>query len=128
NAANPDDWVLRTATLQNEWANTWQPIVANRVLAAPVVVFAGLGTPVAVLIESAKLLKNAVPNAVVFQVDVVPRADSRFAQELAISAAAYVQSGWCDFMEGLAARVVTEHVQQLSNAAMQKVQDDGLTA
>ena len=45
NAENPEDWVLRTSALQVEWANTWQPIVATRVLAAPVVIFAGLVSP-----------------------------------------------------------------------------------
>lgn len=126
NAEDPDEWVLRTAALQHEWANTWQPIVAIRVLAAPVVVFAGLGTPVAVLIESTKLLKSAIPNATVYQVDVVPKADSRFAQELAITDGAYIQSGWRDFMQDLATRLMIEHRQQLANAANQKVQDDGL--
>jgi hypothetical protein len=126
NAADPDQWLLRTAALQTEWVNTWQPIVANRVLAAPVVVFAGLGTPIAVLIESTKLLKNAIPNAAVYQVDMVPRADSRFAKELGINDAAYVESGWCAFMDDLAQRLAGEHTQQLSNAANQKVQDDGL--
>src|SRR5207245_11352508 len=76
NAENPDDWVLRTSALQAEWANTWQPIIANRVLSAPVVVFAGLGTPVAVLIESTKLLRSAIPAANVFQVDPAAKADS----------------------------------------------------
>ncbi|HSL69598.1 MAG TPA: hypothetical protein VK864_05110, partial [Longimicrobiales bacterium] len=51
NAADPELWVLRTATLATEWQGRWEPIIANRVLAAPVVVFAGLGTPVAVLID-----------------------------------------------------------------------------
>lgn len=128
NAENPDDWVLRSPSLQNEWLNTWQPIVANRVLAAPIVVFAGLGTPVAVLIESTKLLRNAIPQAVVYQVDPVARADSRFAQELAIDDAAYIRSGWGEFMRDLAARLTTEHTQQLENAANQKVHDDALAA
>ncbi|MGV3520299.1 hypothetical protein [Luteitalea sp.] len=126
NAENPDEWVLRTAALKSEWANTWQPIVANRVLTAPVVVFAGLGTPVSVLIESTKLLKSAVPDATVYQVDVMPVGSSRFAQELGIGDAAYIQSGWCDFMQALSARLLTEHKQQLSEAARQKVHDDGL--
>jgi hypothetical protein len=128
NADDPNHWVLRTAALQNEWANTWQPIVANRVLAAPVVVFAGLGTPIAVLIESTKLLKNAVPNAIVYQVDVLPKANSRFAQELGIDDASYIQRGWADFMQELSARLLTEHAQQLENSANEKVQDDGLAA
>ena len=61
NAVDPELWILRTSALNVEWKGQWEPIVATKVLAAPVVVFAGLGTPVAVLIESTKLLRNALP-------------------------------------------------------------------
>lgn len=45
NAANPEDWVLRTVDLQANWKNGWEKVVAGRVLSTPVVLFAGLGSP-----------------------------------------------------------------------------------
>jgi hypothetical protein len=48
--ANPEDWVLRTAALVQEWQNSWQEAVAQRFLNTPVRVFAGLGTPAGVII------------------------------------------------------------------------------
>ena len=78
------------------------------------------------MIESTKLLRSAIPAATVFLVDPAAKADSRFAQELGIVDAAYIRSGWIDFMTEVSARLTMEHAQQLGNAADQKIQDDGL--
>src|SRR5688500_9875396 len=69
NDAYPDTWVLRAAALLDEWKGHWEPIIAGRVLIAPLVVFAGLGTPISVLIETTALIRTAIPNATFFQVD-----------------------------------------------------------
>jgi hypothetical protein len=46
NAADPELWVLRTAALNEAWKGHWESIIATKVLAAPVVLFAGLGSRV----------------------------------------------------------------------------------
>lgn len=127
NAEDPESWVLRTAALKEDWKEHWEQIIATRVLAAPVVVFAGLGTPVAVLIESAKLLRNALPNTrTIYQVDPANIADSKFFQELVLGPSAYIQLGWGQFMEELAQRLSVEQIAGLEHAVAQKVHNDRL--
>lgn len=124
--ADPELWVLRTAALVDEWRDQWEPIIAARVLTAPVIVFAGLGTPVAVLIESSRLIRNALPNASLYQVDPADSAGSQFFQESGLAQDRYVQLGWGDFMEQLSQRLVTEHVHQLDQAMRRKIAEDSL--
>lgn len=128
NALDLEAWVLRTATLATEWQGHWEPIIASRVLTAPVVVFAGLGTPVAVLIESAKLLRNALPGARFFQADPGDRVNSRFFAELGLNDADYIQCGWGDLMNQLAHRVSQEHIDELGRAVTRVVAENGLQA
>jgi hypothetical protein len=126
NAANLEDWVLRTVTLESEWRLHWQPIIATKVLAVPIVVFAGLGSPAAVLLESTKLIRGALPGIKVFQVDSADMGSSKFFSELGIDASAYIKSGWCDFMEQLGERLLREQLVRLDGAVRDKVRDDGL--
>jgi hypothetical protein len=127
NAADPEGWVLRTAALQQDWKGQWQPIITTKVLTAPVVVFAGLGTPVDVLIASTKLLRNALPAATeLYQVDPVDKADSKYFSELALDPSAYIQLAWCQFMHELSQRLLMEQVSQLRHAVGQKIQNDGI--
>ena len=129
NAPDPESWVLRTAALKHEWKDHWEPIIAHKVLTAPVVVFAGLGTPMAVLIESTMLLRNSLPAGIkLYQVDPSDQADSKFFQQLAIDSSCYIQCGWCQFMAELSQRLVKEHIAQLRHAVEQKVQEDKLQA
>jgi hypothetical protein len=128
NATDPELWVLRTAALNLEWQGHWGPIIATKVLAAPVVVFAGLGTPVAMLIESTKLLRKALPGTTkLYQVDPGLMADSKFFQELTLDPAMYLQYGWGEFMEALSQRLSKEQVDRLGQAAEQKIREDNLT-
>jgi len=48
NSAN-DDWVLRTEAINNDWKSRWQEVVARQILAAPNVLFVGLGSAAPVL-------------------------------------------------------------------------------
>jgi hypothetical protein len=125
NAADPELWVLRTATLQTDWEDHWEAIIATRALAAPVVIFAGLGTPVAVLIESTKLLRSALPGTTnIFQADPGNRDDSRFSAELQIGELKYIQCGWCELMDQLSRRLSAEQAAQVRAAIGRKVHDD----
>lgn len=54
----PEDWILRTVVL-NSWQGRWQEVVVNRVLSSPVTVFAGLGSPTAVLTETTRKIRSA---------------------------------------------------------------------
>lgn len=125
NAADPETWVLRTAALEKEWKDTWQQIITTKVMITPVVVFAGLGTPVEVLVACAKLLRTAVPEAAkLYQVDPVPLAGSPFFAALAIDPGNYIQSGWIRFMEELSQRLVKVHIAQFDQAIKNKVEED----
>jgi hypothetical protein len=102
-------------------------VVVAKVLLAPVVVFAGLGSPADVLVESAKLIQAAIPDGVKgYQVDLLEAEESRFFQALGLDRSRYVQSTWCAFMEELSQRLVVEHVARLRNAAVTLVERDHL--
>lgn len=127
NAADPDLWVLRTAAMNTEWKNHWEEIIASSVLTTPNVLFAGLGTPVKVLIESSKHLKAALPNGTnVFLASPGDPAKSLFFAELELDDAQYVRLGWGDLMRSLSARLSLEHVVELTKAIEKKTKEDGI--
>ena len=127
NAEDPESWVLRTAALNVEWKGHWETIIANKVLAAPVVLFAGFGTPVAVLIESTKLLRAALPPVTkLYLADPGDMASSKFFQALGLDAAHYIPSGWGALMEALSKRLLEEQIAKLAQAAVRKTQEDHL--
>jgi hypothetical protein len=118
NAANPDDWILRTAALTTEWKEGWEKVVAAKVLSTPVLVFAGLGSPADVLIESTKLIQNTIPSGSrAFQVDPGTPDKSEFFKALSLEPAAFIQAKWCDFMAALSQRLVVKQTQALKAAS-----------
>jgi len=121
--ADPECWILRTAALKTEWKDQWEPIIAARILTAPVIVFAGLGTPIAVLLESSRLIRNALPKTSIYQVDPANIGDSEFFQESGLDPSRYIQLGWGDFMDQLSQRLVAEHIHQLDQAMRTKIQE-----
>ncbi|GAI05518.1 unnamed protein product, partial [marine sediment metagenome] len=50
--ADPDLWVLRSVTLEENWRDGWERVVTERVVSTPVTVFVGLGSSIDVLEES----------------------------------------------------------------------------
>jgi hypothetical protein len=128
-AADPDTLVLRTADLDENWQGNWEEVVAHMALATPVVVFAGLGTPVGVLIESTRRIKEALGEVVkLVQVDVGRREDSAYAAALGITDADYVCAPWSAFMRQLGERVVKAYIQTLREACRQLIEDEGVPA
>jgi hypothetical protein len=118
NAESPDEWVLRTAALETEWKDSWEPIIAACTLAVPVVVFAGLGSPASVLIDSVSKIRDLLdPESVrLFLVD--PNAPtSSFRNALDLPDDDCIELGWCDFMHALQSRVVEEQVRRIATAA-----------
>ena len=124
--ADPDAWILRTSALADAWRDRWEEVIAHRVIGGPVTVFAGLGTPAAVLVETAVRILTAIPDgARVFQVDPGNRADSAFFARLRLPDDAYMQMGWCDFAKELGARVLEEHRNELEQACRALISTEG---
>lgn len=118
NATDPETWILRTAALASEWKGKWEHVVAAMVLATPVVVFAGLGSPADVLVESSKQIRNVIPTAHrAFQVDPGEPNASPFYMALALESGAFIQTTWCEFMAALSQRLVVVHASQIATAA-----------
>lgn len=129
NATDPETWILRTAALATEWKGKWEQVVSAMVLVTPVVVFAGLGSPADVLVESSKLIRNAIPTASrAFQVDPGEPNASEFYKALALDPGAFIQTTWCEFMAALSQRLVLAQKSQLKAAAEAMVQRDALTS
>jgi hypothetical protein len=127
-AADPETWILRTEGLKTEWKGRWQSVVAAKVLSTPVVVFAGLGSPADVLIESTKLIQNAIPNGnKTYQVDTVDYNSSEFFKALALDPSAFIRATWCEFMAALSQRLVVDHTNKLRATAVTMVERDQLT-
>ena len=127
NAPDPETWVLRTAALDKEWKGKWEQVVAAMVLATPVVVFAGLGSPPNVIVQSATLIREAIPNgSKAYQVDPGDPEQSEFLKALKLAPDAFVRKPWCEFMEELSQRLVVENASQLKVAAEAMVQREHL--
>jgi hypothetical protein len=124
--AAPGSWILRTSALKDAWKEEWEEVVAGRVLAGPVTVFAGLGTPAAVLLETVRRVRKAIPSGtLVYQVDPGEREASEFFVQLSLSEAEYLQMGWCQFAEELGDRLLEEHRHDLEQACRGLIAAEG---
>ena len=114
--ADPELWILRSEALDAQWHDDWQEVVANRVMAAPVTVFAGLGSPAAVLTETATSIWAAVSDVV--QTYVVDPADTTaFQAALDLPPESHLRMGWGDSMGRIGAGVAAEHCAALETAS-----------
>lgn len=128
NATNPDDWVLRSTVIEDSWKTTWQVPVTTRALTVPVVVFAGLGSPAAVLLTTTKLIHTSTPNtAKCFQVDPGDPAHCEFFKALGLPDDQYVRLGWGAFMAQLAERVIEAQLVALGAAVADLVRANALS-
>jgi hypothetical protein len=124
--AAPDAWILRSSAIDAEWRERWEEVIATRVMAAPVTVFAGLGSAAAVLLETIDRIRKAIPDGTqVFQVDPEKREASEFFARLALPDEAYLQMGWCRFATELGARVLEEHRHELDLACRKLIAESG---
>jgi hypothetical protein len=109
-------WILRREALEEEWRDDWQEVVARRVMASPLTVFAGLGSPAAVLTETVTRIRAAVSEH--FKAYVVDPAEATaFQAALDLPQEAHLRLGWADFMLQLGRRVAAEHCAALEAAA-----------
>jgi hypothetical protein len=124
--APPDDWILRSTVLANDWRGHWEEVIVNRFVAGPTTVFAGLGSPATVLLETTDALRNAIRTGLqVYQVDPVPRGSSAFFVRLGLVEDHYLQMGWVTFMRELASRLAEEHRAALERAGQELLVTNG---
>jgi hypothetical protein len=109
-------WILTVEALARDWQDGWEEVVVRRLMACPVVVFAGLGSPAAVLTETVTRVRSSLKSGQhhVFVVD--PATATEFEAALDLEDDAHVQTGWCLFMEQVAARLLVELSSELSTA------------
>lgn len=107
NEQDAEKWILRKEALEDEWRDSWESVVAHRIAASPVVVFAGLGSPASVLTETLAKVRSAVPDVLkAFLADPAPT--SAFADALDLPPENHVQLGWVAFMQLLSDRVAEQ--------------------
>jgi hypothetical protein len=125
NELNPEKWVLRTSVLASEWEQGWEGLMAQVVLTGPVVTFAGLGSPAAVLIETTRRIKQRLGALDVYQVDPSALEENAFFRALALPPEAFVRLGWNEFMALLSDRVLAEQVDILREICSVEAQTEG---
>lgn len=116
NEDDPNEWILRVGALKEEWQGRWEEVLTQRLMSSPVVVFAGLGSPAAVLTESVGWIRRRLEPDQHLAYVVDPQATSPFQDALDLPADAHIQSGWCDFMLLMADRLVTQLDRDLREA------------
>lgn len=115
--SEPDNLVLRTEVMDEEWIGQWHQVVAQQVLAAPTVLFAGLGSPAPVLTTTVGMIQNALGgNKALYQADIIPFAHSGFAAQLEIPEQRYIQGSWDAVVTRLAERIAAQQVDSLSRS------------
>lgn len=117
-SVNQDEetWVLRKTALESEWESDWESVIAAANLAAPLVIFIGLGSPARVLTESVARLA-AKARSSYYLVD--RNLETQFSDALSTNLTGSVQLYWGEFMSKLARRVVSEQLQHLRDACEQ---------
>ena len=131
NANEPDSeqWILRTGDLESNWKNSWEHIVAGKVLSTPVVIFVGLGSRAAVLTESVKMIRKAIPDRNrSYLVDPGTEEQSEFFAALNLDPSGFIQRPWCGFMGELSNRLVLAQTRELEGAAKLLVARENLAA
>jgi hypothetical protein len=121
-----DDWVLRTEVINNDWKSRWQEVVARQILAAPNVLFVGLGSAAPVLSETVTMIAAAVGQQKAFyQADVGEHAHSDFAQQLNVTEDRYIRGSWCEVMSLLAAHLAEEQSHTLATNGEAILKENG---
>jgi len=120
------EWILRTVALDEYWIDSWQDVLATKVLSVPVTIFAGLGSPARVLTDTVGRIRNAVPEAsFTYLVDPADDANSSFARALGVDDDSIIAMTWVQFMAELSDRVVIEQKDRLESACRSIVADEG---
>lgn len=114
--SDPESWVLRKASLDDGWREGWEAMMATGALGAPVTIFAGLGSPAAVLTETVGRL--AAVGATKYYL-ATPHPGSNFETELAERLQCVITVDWMDLMHRLSMRLALAQSAELESATRQ---------
>lgn len=128
-AEQPDYWILTKEDLELAEASGWHQVMAVLATAAPVTLFAGMGSKANVFAQSVQWLAEKLPegqtDVYLASLDDGPVSD--FAKSLKIDDAHYIKLGWCELMQSIGHRVCQEMISNLLQAAEAVQQDPGWT-
>ena len=112
--SSADEMVLREEVINADWCGRWQQIVAQQILSAPTILFAGLGSAAPVLSATMTMIEKALGGAkTIYQADTAAYAGNVFAQQLGVPEDHYVRASWSEVLAALAKRVAAEQVHAL---------------
>jgi hypothetical protein len=118
--------VLREDVIDAAWRGQWEQVVAQQILGAPVVVFAGLGSAAPVLTATIDMIQAALGgNKTLYQADIGPFLNNGFAQQLNIPGERYIQGGWSAFVGRLAERLAAAQVDALEENGTMLLNENG---
>ena len=120
--SDPDTWILRKADLDDGWRGGWEAMVASGCLSAPVTLFAGLGSPAAVLTETVANLAG-IQGTQYFFADPYPQ--SKFLEALADHLTAVLEMGWVDLMREISLRVASAQTKEIELSCRDLAQTHG---
>ena len=123
--SDPQSWILRKADLDDGWRGGWEAMVAAGCLSAPVTLFAGLGSPAAVLTETVSNLAG-ITGSEYFFADPYP--EGEFLKALGPYLTAVMQMGWIDLMREISIRVAGAQAKEVEMSCRALAQERGLSA
>ncbi|MEA2634313.1 MAG: hypothetical protein QOH92_1080 [Chloroflexota bacterium] len=114
-----EEWIMRSVSLEESWKGGWEELVTAQIGGSPVVLFAGLGTPVPVLVATVKRVRGAYPGGQdrIFLAGPGAAEDSDFAAALNLAPANYIQLKWSLLMYAAASHLVRRMCGGLLDAA-----------
>lgn len=119
------DWVLTDSDVNDSWDGHWREALARRVLTAPVVVFAGVGTSVGALVTSLEKIEEELAGAqAVLLVQPGSLESSDFFEASSLTEEAHLDSGWLDFTRDLGDRMHALIVSELYQTAQEVLRDN----
>jgi hypothetical protein len=121
NEADYEEWVIRASALDRAWKAGWEAAMAEFLLTSPVVVFAGLGNPAQVLIETITRIRNSLHDVATFQVDPADQATNAFSVALGLPEGTYIQLEWNEFAKLLGNRVCQAQLSELKQTCLNHI-------
>lgn len=123
-AESPEStWILRKTDLDESWRQNWEDMVAGGILSAPMTLFAGLGSPAAVLTETVNRLAT-IGRTRYYLADPYP--GNSFQAALQEHLDGVVKMGWSSLMTGLAMRLARAQSITIRASARNLAEERGL--
>jgi hypothetical protein len=120
----PETWVLRKVDLDGGWVDGWEAMTTAGVLVAPFTIFAGLGSPAAVLTETVSRLAGL--GSTYFLAD--PYLGGAFELSLKDHLTAVLHMGWIELMQKVSIRASTAQAQELEMATRARAEALGISS